>query len=204
MPTAHRRPLPHLDEAQAMHAMLRQLTRDHTNLTRLMEVLEKQLDDFHTGEEHDIDLMCELVEYVESYEDQVHHPTEDLVFARIKAATDAKRTAVETLEEQHRILTDMTKQLRNALEAIMQGGVVLRHDVEAKGRAMLKMLKQHMDLEENEVFVLADEVLNEADWDAVVEQAPKFNDPVFGDPDPARFRTLFMHLSEELGLQSSS
>jgi hemerythrin-like domain-containing protein len=183
-----------------MHALLQQLTRDHANLTRLMQVLDRQLDDFHAGEEHDIDLMCELVQYVESYEDQVHHPTEDLVFERLKGVTTEKRTAIETLEEQHRILTGMTRQFRDALEAIVHGDVMLRHDVEARGRAMLKMLRQHMALEEEEVFVLADRTLSDTDWDAVREQAPKFNDPVFGDPDPARFRTIFMHLAQELEL----
>lgn len=108
--------------------------------------------------------------------------------------------AVEALEEQHRILADMSRKLRNSLEAIMHGGVVLRHEVEAQARAMIKMLRRHMDLEENEVFVLAHEVLKDADWKAVEEQAPKFADPVFGNPDPARFRTVFMHLTEELGL----
>ena len=80
-----------------MHPLLQKLTRDHENLSRLLDVLEKQLDDFHQGQEHDLDLMCELVEYIESYEDQVHHPTEDLVYERFKSLTDDKRVAVETL-----------------------------------------------------------------------------------------------------------
>ncbi len=184
-----------------MHSLLRQLRSDHKNLGRLLDVLERQLDDFHEGREHDLDLMCELVEYVESYEDQVHHPTEDLMFARLKELTDEKRVAVETLEDQHLILSDMSKKLCDALESIMHGGVVLRHDVESQGRAMVKTLRQHIDLEEGEVFTLAETTLSDADWDAVAEKAPKFNDPVFGNPDPARFRTLFMHLATELGIK---
>ena len=180
-----------------MHPLLRQLHRDHKNLERLLEVLTRQLDEFHEGRERDLDLMCELIEYVESYEDQIHHPTEDLIFHRLKARTDEKRVAVETLEEQHRLLAGMTKQFRDSLEAIMHGGVVLRHAVESQGRAMVKLLRQHMSLEESEVFVLADASLGEADWSVVEEKAPKFNDPVFGDPDPARFRNLFMHLTSE-------
>jgi hemerythrin-like domain-containing protein len=183
-----------------MHALLRQLKRDHANLLRLLAVLERQLDDFHAGREHDLDLMCELIEYVSSYEDQVHHPTEDLVFERLKAVTEEKRVAVETLEEQHRTLASMTKQFRDSLEAIMHEGVVLRHEVEAQGRAMVKLLRRHMDLEEGEVFPLAEERLEEGDWTRAEAQAPKYNDPVFGNPDPARFRTLFQHLAQELGI----
>jgi hemerythrin-like domain-containing protein len=183
-----------------MHTLLRRLKTDHRNLTRLLQVLERQLDDFHAGEEHDLDLMCELVEYLESYEDQMHHPTEDLVFARLKALTDEKRVAVETLEDQHRQLSDMSKKFRRSLEAIMHEGVVLRQEVESQGRAMIKVLRQHMDLEEGEVFPLAEERLSPQDWAAVADQAPNLTDPVFGDPDPARFRSLFRHLSQELGL----
>lgn len=183
-----------------MHPLLQQLTRDHDNLSRLLVVLEKQLDDFHQGLERNLDLMYELVEYVESYEDQVHHPTEDLIYERLKALTDDKRVAVETLEEQHRILAAMSGKFRHSLDAIMHEGVVLRHEVEAQGRALVKTLRQHMDLEEGEVFALADATLADADWTAVEEQAPKYNDPVFGDPDPARFRNVFAHLTEELDL----
>ena len=178
-----------------MHALLQQLNRDHHNLSVLLEVLERQLDDFHQGEEHDLDLMCELVDYIESYEDQVHHPTEDLIYERLKALTDDKRVAVETLEDQHRILADMTNKFQKSLDAIVHGGVVLRQEVEAQGRAMIKTVRQHMDLEEQEVFPLAATELGAEDWAEVEERAPKYNDPVFGDPDPARFRTLFAHLT---------
>ena len=89
---------------------------------------------------------------------------------------------------------------RSSLDAIVHGGVVLRHEVEAQGRALVKTVRQHMELEEEDVFPLADAKLADSDWVAVEEQAPKYNDPVFGDPDPARFRTLFAHLTEELDL----
>jgi hemerythrin-like domain-containing protein len=138
------------------------------------------------------------VAYLESYEDQVHHPTEDLIFDRLKARTEKKRVAVETLEEQHKILADMTKTFYNSLEAIMHEGVVLRQQVESEGRAMVKLLRRHMDLEETEVFALAESSLSDADWKDLEERVPKVNDPVFGDPDPARFRTLFQHLTLEL------
>lgn len=186
-----------------MHKLLRQLKQDHTNLTRLLKVLDQQLDDFHAGREHDLDLLCELVEYIASYEDQVHHPTEDLVFERLKSITGERRVAVETLEDQHRLLAGMTKKFRDSLETIMHEGVVLRQEVEAQGRAMVKMLRQHMDLEENEVFVLADATLDDADWNWVDERAPKYNDPIFGNPDPARFRTLFQHLAQELDMKQA-
>jgi hemerythrin-like domain-containing protein len=183
-----------------MHRLLRRLKLDHKNLARLLEVLNKQVDDFHEGREQDTDLLCELVEYMASYEDQVHHPSEDLVFARLREVTDEYNSALDRLDEEHHLLAGMTKKFANSLETIMHGGVMLRADLEAEGRVLLAMLQEHMDLEEGVVFIAADEKLSNDDWDAIEEQAPKLNDPVFGKPDPARFQTLFKHLAEELEL----
>jgi len=94
----------------------------------------------------------------------------------------------------------MTRKFRASLEGMMHGEVLLRHEVEAQGRAMIKMLRRHMELEESEVFPLADRQLIADDWRAVADDAPKYNDPLFGDPDPARFRTLYQHLVGELDL----
>jgi hemerythrin-like domain-containing protein len=179
-----------------MHPLLQRLVLDHKNLEFLLAILERQLDDVHAGQEHDLDLLCELVEYVESYEDQVHHPTEDLIFARFKSMTEEKRVAVETLEDQHLILAEMTRTFRCSLEAIVNGGMVLRNEVESQGRAILKTLRQHVDLEEREVFGLIAERLDAADWAILEGQVPKIDDPVFGTPDAARFRALFRHFTQ--------
>ncbi len=183
-----------------MHKLLRQLNQDHNNLELLLNLLTKQLDEFHEGREHDMDLLAELVEYVASYEDQVHHPTEDLLFERLKLRTEEKRVAVETLEDQHQLLTDMTKRFAQSLEGMLYGEVLLRREVEAQGRAMVKVLRQHMELEEGEVFPLIDSRLQEEDWAFVEERAVKIRDPLFVEPDRARFINVFKHLSTELGL----
>lgn len=178
-----------------MHALLQRLILDHKNLARLLEVLEHQLDDFHAGQEHDLDLLCELIKYMESYENQVHHPTEDLIFARLKALTNERQVALETLENQHHLLADMTRKFGDSLEAIMQGEVVSRHEVETQGRALLEMLHQHVGIEEREVFMLIEERFEPADWTALEAQAPWVHDPLFENPDLARFRALFQHLA---------
>ena len=52
-------------------------------------------------------------------------------------------------------------------------------------------------LEDREAFPIARERLDDADWEAVEALAPKADDPVFGTPDPQRFRSLFKHLAEQ-------
>jgi hemerythrin-like domain-containing protein len=83
---------------------------------------------------------------------------------------------------------------------MLYGEVLLRREVEAQGRAMVKVLRQHMELEEGEVFPLIDSRLQEEDWAFVEERAVKIRDPLFVEPDRARFINVFKHLSTELGL----
>jgi hemerythrin-like domain-containing protein len=66
-----------------MNRLLNRLAEDHARLARLMTLLEGLLDRFHEGLEPDYELMCELMEYMIDYADQVHHPSEDLIFERL-------------------------------------------------------------------------------------------------------------------------
>lgn len=113
-----------------MHAILQRLFLDHGRLEVLLDVLERQLIDFQAGREHDLDLVCELVQYIRSYEDQVHHPMEALIFTKFKTIADKKRLTVAMLEQQHQMLADITRKFHNALESVMQGDVILRQEIE--------------------------------------------------------------------------
>ena len=88
-----------------MPKLLDKLNLDHKHLSRLLDLMEKQLDGFHEGNEPDFELMCEMLEYVENYADQVHHPTEDLIFHRLLERSDKRRDVMETLFEQHQTLS---------------------------------------------------------------------------------------------------
>lgn len=182
-----------------MSRLLDQLQQDHRHLIRLLDLLDTLLDQFHDGIEPDYELMCEMLEYLESYADQVHHPTEEVLFARLLELGQEKRRAIDVLSHQHMLLSQLNKRFRQALEGIVHGEVLLREEVEHLGRDLVSTLRDHADLEEAEVFPFARERLSEADWRAIEEAAPKTNDPIFADPDPARFRSLFQHLMAQTG-----
>lgn len=178
-----------------MHTFLQRLIVDHKRLLRLLLVLERQLESFHAEQEHDLDLTCELVQYIKSYADQIHHPTEDAMFAKYKSLSSQKYESVVLLEQQHRELAVMARKFHNALEAIIQGDIIPRQGIEIPGQAMIKLLREHIAVEENEVFPLINDRFNNEDWLAVEKFVPRELDPVFERPDPLRFRTLLRHLA---------
>ncbi len=179
-----------------MHALLENLHRDHVNLDRLLELLESHLNAFYSGEESDFDLIIELLEYLECYAELVHHPTEDLIFEAALDRSGDKRPTLEKLMGQHKTLVELTRKFRQSMEGVIQGAVMTREELEIEGREYIALQRLHLDTEEGEIFDFLDDCLDEPEWRRIEESAPKYDDPVFGERDPDRFRILYRYLFE--------
>ncbi len=180
-----------------MNPIMTRLVQDHSRLAQLLDLFDGLLDRFHQGHEPDFELMCEMLDYMAVYADQIHHPTEDLIFRRALDKGSQKRDVFDVLMHQHDLVARLNKRFRQSLDAIVHEEVLLRDEVEAQGRELVKTLREHMTLEDQEAFPIALERLDEADWEAVEATAPSADDPVFGSPDPQRFRALFQYLYQQ-------
>jgi hemerythrin-like domain-containing protein len=181
-----------------MNALLDRLAEDHRRLTHLMTLLEGLLDRFCAGDEPDYELMCELMEYMIDYADQVHHPSEDLIFERLLARPGQGHDVLRRLMLQHEALGQLNRRFKESLEGIVHEEVLPRDEVEIQGRQLLAALRDHMRLEDEEAFPLAAEQLNDDEWAEILAQAPNVEDPVFGQADPERFRALYGQLQAEM------
>lgn len=179
-----------------MAELLDRLTQDHRHLARVLDLLDDLLDRFHAGDEPDYELMCEMLEYIESYADQVHHPNEEDIFDRLRAHTDERYPVLDRLTDQHLQLTRINKQFRQSLEGIVHEEVLRRDQVEVQGRELVEALREHLDLEEREAFPLARERLSAGDWDRLLATTSSHEDPLFGPAGRRRFHTLCQYLTE--------
>lgn len=190
-----------------MSALLNRLTRDHRRFARSMRLLEALLAGFQRGDEPDYALMCELLEYVVDYAGQVHHPSEALMFARLlevpeipKTARDDLGAAIAKLLDEHQQLEVMNRRFRDVLEGIVHETVLSRAEVAQQGQALIELMRQHIAEEEARVFPAAQTWLSASAWMDLEQQAPSAADPVFGQLDPLRFRSLYAALKHETGL----
>lgn len=177
-----------------MYDLLERLALDHRRLEQLLRVLERLLDEFRDGLEPDYELICELMEYMIDYQDQVHHPSEDLIFERVLAQEGHGHAVLQQLMQQHHSLAQMNRRFKEAMEGIVHEEVLRRDDVERQGRALVAQLREHMRLEDEQAFPLARTCLAEAAWNELLAAAPKVEDPVFGQEDPERFRMIYRQL----------
>ncbi|MBK1647873.1 hemerythrin domain-containing protein [Rhabdochromatium marinum] len=197
-----------------MTVLINRLTRDHRRFGRIMTLLDALVARFHGGDEPNYELMCEMLEYVVDYADQVHHPSEELLFARLtevlqtaehepRADAVALTAVVNECRAQHQRLQEMNHAFRDALEGIVQGEVLSRDAVAEQGRAMIGLLRTHCADEETRLFPVARDLLSTQDWAQLEQQAPNATDPVFGQLDPLRFQTLYDHLKDELDTEDA-
>lgn len=178
-----------------MHYLMEKLQKDHRNLEKILDLLTTQLDNFLAGRESDFDLKIELLEYMEAYADQGHHPLENVMFAVAKPRVGDRAELMDRLMQQHQELAQLTRTFRHSLENIYQGGVMQRDELEVQGREFIALQRQHIALEEQEAFPLLEDALREEDWTEIIGQSPSHADPVFDKPDTIRFQTLFDYLS---------
>jgi hemerythrin-like domain-containing protein len=106
------------------------------------------------------------------------------------------------LMHQHQEVVQLNRRFRGSLDGIIHGDVLTRDEVEVQGRDLVRALWNHMTIEDTQAFPLVVERLSQADWDEVARVAPNAADPVFGAPDPTRFRALFEQLAADVGVQT--
>ncbi len=182
-----------------MHPIFQHLHRDHTRLSQVLDLMGRQLDLFHAGQQPELELMIDVLDYLEKYADCVHHKAEDAIFDLYRAGHAEQKILVDEVQDQHRSLIDMTRAFRHALEGIMQGAVQRRDEVEALGRDYLALQRRHLLLEEDELFPLVEAALSDGELDALAKELPSAQDPLFDNRLKDRYRMLVQFLARSGG-----
>ena len=181
-----------------MSHLLDKLHRDHDNLAHLLDLLSAQLDALYAGQESDFDLKIEMLDYIEHYAEQYHHPAEEKIIelAGRKPVMREHQAMSERVSREHEGLIGMARRFRETLEGIMQGEVLRRDEVEVRGREFIALQRQHIALEDQELFPLLEANLNEREWAWLEKEIPHMDDPVFQRQDYNRFRSLIDYLEQ--------
>ncbi len=172
-----------------MSKVLAQLHADHTNLARLLEALERQLEIFDAGETPDYEIVDGIVDYCLSYPDRFHHPKEDAILAALEAETPDTVADLVGLRGEHEKLSHLTRQLAEVVRQILQDQEVPRDRLDDVARQFLELYRHHLEWEESEFLPRAMEALPAAAWEAI-DARFRADDPMFGKTAEARFQRL--------------
>ncbi|HEY7005442.1 MAG TPA: hemerythrin domain-containing protein [Sphingomicrobium sp.] len=167
---------------------------EHANFSRLLDILEKQLEQFHAGGKPNYELMTDIVTYLRHFPDLHHHPREDAAFALLAQRDPAMKVPVERLRQEHRVIAAAGEDLLRTLNEVDSDAMVARAAVEAVAAVYLVYYRHHLYNEEREVLPRASKLLTAKDWEAVEAVQPAGRDPLFGEKGDAGYRELRRHI----------
>lgn len=170
--------------------VLNRLHKEHADLTRLLDLLDRQLGLFTAGDQADYDTIGAILQYCLEYPDAVHHPKEDLIYSLLRDRDSALAAEVGDLEEEHRALAEMTRSLSILIDRALSEEPVDREQVHNLTRQFIHRYRHHISREEVHVFPAARRVLSEKDWADVDGQLGGRDDPLFGDVVADYFQKL--------------
>ena len=174
-----------------MSNIMQQLRADHLNFAGLLDRLASELDKIRDIEPAEIELMGEMMHYLTHYPDAVHHPREDLIFAKLALRDASTRQAVEELAQEHRDLADKGQAFLRVLGSVVDGAMVHRELLEQCGCDYVEALRAHIRKEERTVFRRVEAALAAEDWAEIEAADERRPDPLFGPIVEQEYRDLF-------------
>lgn len=177
-----------------MNPVLDTLCCDHANFGKLLNLLEEQAAAVKSGCAPDIAILEQVSAYLEGYPVEYHHPLEDALYARLKAAAPDCGAAIEDIERQHGEIRRRLQHFKDHLHRAKESGALARVTFAAVAYAFIDAEWAHMELEREVLFPTAMKVLRPEDWAWLESQVPRFHDPLFGGAVDAPLERLHQRL----------
>lgn len=180
-----------------MSAAIRFWRAEHANFGQLLDLLESKLAAFCTGEAPEYDLMLDIVRYLRNFPDRLHHPREDIAFARLVRHDPGFAPQIARLLQEHRAIAVAGTQLHRLLTGAVAGELIPRERIEAAAATYLVYYRHHIAAEELNIIPKALELLTPSDWAEVAGAVAPSIDPLFGANADAGYRELRRQIALE-------
>lgn len=174
-----------------MSKVLESLHNDHKNIARLLNLLERCLEEFRAGDSSRLRLMTDILHYMVQYPDIAHHPREDLVTEKLRTREPAASAIADELEAQHERIRQLGAELYDTLYSASRGAMTPRDRIVDQCREYLALNRSHMDIEETEALPRARRALTEDDWAAIESALTPADDPLFGNIVHQSYQELY-------------
>jgi hemerythrin-like domain-containing protein len=173
------------------------LHQDHQNISRLLDIFDKQIEIMHKGEDPNYRLMQDIMHYMGHYPDAFHHPREEKIFEKIKNNSADIFDTVKRLADEHIIMAEQGIIITDKLTEILNGSIVSMAAIYELTKEYLELTRNHINSEENQLFPQAEELLSTEDWQDISESISHVDDPLFGKTVEDFYRYLYSCIQQE-------
>lgn len=174
-----------------MPTVLDKLHHDHINQSRLLNLLENEMQQMEEGgNPHYLD-MYDIMNYMIHYPDVFHHPYEEVLFEKLGEVDTVAAKTIAKLCDEHSKLNELGTELERTLHIAISGNIVSKDTLMEELKEYVGVLREHMNIEERQIFPLIKEELTEDDWEHIQQSLEQVQDPVFGDVVSDEFTRLY-------------
>ncbi len=170
--------------------MIERIRREHGYMVRLLAMLRHKLYEIKQERVINYALMSEIVDYLATHSERVHHPKEDILYNYFLKHYGRQQT-IEDLEQEHKALSEKTREFSAVIDMILQDAVVPQDMFIAHLEDFINSQKRHLELEERKILPLIEELFTIEDWQHVESLwSENEDDPVFGETIADRYKQL--------------
>jgi hemerythrin-like domain-containing protein len=160
------------------HDVVAALLVEHRHVARLLDVLEQQSEAAAGGAPIDRDALRSVMHYMTEFPDTYHHPREDAMFVRLAKRDPGLRKCIAAIERAHRTIGEAGKELLAAAQRA-PGRRADESGLAARIRDYVGAQREHMTIEERDLFPRARQLLDAADLAAIERDFRRMTDPIF-------------------------
>jgi hemerythrin-like domain-containing protein len=176
-----------------MHQAGLKIQAEHRAIAAVLHGLQHLVGEIGRGAQApDVELLSVILDYIDMFPEQFHHPKEDrYLFRLLRERTAEAHAVIENLVAEHAEGARLVRELRHALTVYRATGASGFEPFATAVDRYVAFHWQHMRTEEDVVLPLAARVLTEADWRTVDDAFSENDDPIFGAKPQHAFWELF-------------
>ncbi|MCP5245383.1 MAG: hemerythrin domain-containing protein [Burkholderiales bacterium] len=179
-----------------MHTIQRQLHTDHYHLQRLLNCLSHEIDcyDFDSKRVPDLDIILSALDYVRTYPDKWHHPSEDVIFNRLLNKEVKESKLIKQLQDEHEKIVLETKEINELFNSVADDCIVSAVELLSSARKYIALQKKHLNKENEFVYPLMDTEFSEQDWREIEKEVKIQSDPLFNNRSKKEYDQLYRYI----------
>jgi hemerythrin-like domain-containing protein len=174
-----------------------ELRAEHSGILHMLEILEVICTTKTTKETFPFDHLDEIVEFLKVFVDQCHHgKEEDFLFPELERAGIKRQDGpIGLLLHEHEEGRKLVKEMAAALRSLREARQHDLNDLQKPARAYIDLLRQHIEKENNVLFVMADQRISSKAQDDMAESFETLERERIGEGRQESFHQLMDQLS---------
>ena len=148
-----------------------QLKDEHEGIKLMLDIMETISDNLKKNKELNVNHYEKVLEFIKGFADKCHHgKEEDILFPTlIDHGMSKEGGPIAVMLYEHQLGRSHIKELSLAFEEYKKGNKPAIKKINSSSTDYIELLRNHIEKENNILFMMADRVLNEAEQSKIFE-----------------------------------